>query len=257
MSRHLIRAIVTVAGLALVFAAMASGKVEVVRVGNLVFTDNGGISPSTLPRHGSAPITAHIVGTVGTVDGTHPPALRTVEAELDKTISIDATGIPTCRAGQIQVLDTTSAKRACGDATLGSGTGEVEVAFPEQAPFSATGPVVLFNGGVHGKTLVVFLHAYVSVPAPTAIVTRATITSIDRGRFGHALKATVPAIAGGSGSATKFNLKIGRTFTYKGQKKSFLTASCPTGSWMTRGKVTFQDQTKLSVGHVFPCTPED
>jgi hypothetical protein len=256
MSRYLIRATVVVAGLALVFAAMASGKVEVVRVGNLIFTDNGGISPSTLPRHGSAPITAHIIGTIGTADGTHPPALRSVEAEIDKTISIDPTGIPTCEAGQIEALDTASAKRACGDATVGSGTAEVEVAFPEQAPFSATGPVVLFNGGVHGKSLLVFVHAYVNVPAPTAIVTRATVTSIDRGRFGHALKVTVPAIAGGYGSATKFDVKIGRAFTYKGQKKSFLTASCPTGSWMTRGKVKFQDRTELSVSHVFPCTPK-
>jgi hypothetical protein len=255
MKRNLLRLSAIVTGLVLVLAATASGKIEVVRVGNLVFTDNGGISPSTLPRHGSAPITARIVGTIGTADGSHPPALQSVEAEVDKTIELDAVGLPTCGAKQIEAQDTTAAKRACGDAIVGSGTAEVEVAFPEQAPFSATGPVVLFNGGVHGNSTLVLLHAYVPVPAPTAIVTPATVTRIHRDRFGLSIDAKVPKIAGGAGSVTKFELRIGRRYTYKGEHKSFLSAGCPTGSWMTRGKVAFTDATRLSVAHVFPCTP--
>jgi hypothetical protein len=255
MKRNLNRVAAIAVALALVLAATASGKREVVRAGNLVFSDNGGISPSKLPRHGSAPITARIIGDISTSDGSHPPALRTVEAEIDKTIEIDAVGIPVCTAGQIASRDTATAKRACGDAIVGSGDAEVEVSFPEQAPFSATGPLVLFNGGVQGSKTTVFLHAYVNVPAPTAIVTKATITRIHRGRFGHELVAQIPKIAGGAGSATQFNLKIGRQFTYKGQKKSFLTAGCPTGSWMTKGQVGFDDGTRLAVSHLFPCTP--
>jgi hypothetical protein len=255
MKKTPLRASLIVLGLLLVFAATASGQREVVRVGNLIFTDNGGISPSVLPRHGSAPITARIIGGIGTADGSHPPALRAVEAEVDRTIQLDAVGLPSCRAQQIQAQDTAAAKRACGDAIIGTGKAEVEVSFPEQAPFSATGPIVLFNGGVRGKTTLVLLHAYVNVPAPTAIVVPAKVTRIHRDRFGLAIDAQIPRIAGGAGSVTQFELKIGRSYTYRGERKSLLSAGCPSGNWMTRGKVSFADGTRVGVSHVFACTP--
>jgi hypothetical protein len=242
--------------LTLVLASAASGKWEIVRAGNLVFGDNGGISPTALPRHGFAPATARIIGKIGTVDGTHPPALRHVELDVDRTIRIDAAGLPVCQVNQLQARSSTDAKRACGDAIVGSGSTEVEVAFPEQAPFSSTGPLILFNGGVHGKTTKVLLHAYVDVPAPTAIVVPATVTRIHKGRFGLHIEAAIPRIAGGAGSAAKFELKIGRRFTYKGQKKSFLSAGCPTGSWLTKGRAEFSDGTEAGLTHLFSCTPE-
>ncbi len=257
MSRYSIHVIAFAVGLALFFVPAALGSREVARVGSLYLADDGGISPSRLPKHAYAPITAHLVGEIGTVDGSHPPALRTVSLDIDRTIDIDAVGLPTCNANQIEVRTTAAAKSACGSAIVGSGKGEVDVAFPEQAPFSAVGPIVLFNGGVHGRTTLVLLHAYVAVPAPTAIVTTATVTRIHRGRFGLHIEAQIPKIAGGAGSVTKFELKVGRKFTYKGQKKSFLVASCPTGSWVTKGNVLFEDQTKLGLTHVFPCTPQD
>jgi hypothetical protein len=256
MKRQLVYVGVVLAALALTMASVASGKWEIVRAGNLVFGDNGGLSPEKLPRHGYAPATARIIGKVGTVDGTHPPALSHLEADIDKTIRVDAVGLPTCQPNQLQARSTVDAKRACGDAIVGSGSAEVEVAFPEQAPFSSTGPLVLFNAGVSGKTTKVLLHAYVDVPAPTAIVVPATVTRIDKGRFGLHLESTIPRIAGGAGSATKFELKIGRRFTYRGKKRSFLSASCPTGSWMTKGRVQFDDGTEAAVAHLFSCTPE-
>jgi hypothetical protein len=256
MKRNLLYVSVAVAALAMSMASVASGKWDIVRAGNLVFGDNGGISPEKLPRHGFAPATARIIGKIGTVDGTHPPALSHIEADIDKTIRVDAVGLPTCRLSQLQARSTADAKRACGDAVIGSGSAEVEVAFPEQAPFSSTGPLVLFNAGVSGKTTKFLLHAYVDVPAPTAIVVPATVTRIDKGRFGLHLEATIPRIAGGAGSATKFELKIGRRFTYKGEKRSFVSASCPTGNWMTKGLVQFDDGTEAAVSHLFSCTPE-
>lgn len=258
MKRHLIHVIAVAAGLVLIAAAVASGSLgtrEEVCGGNLCVGDNGGIFPSKLPRHGSAPITARIIGEIDTRDGSHPPALETVSADIDGTLDVDAVGLPICQAKQIRASASAAARKACGSAIVGSGTAEVEVAFPEQKPFRSTGPLVLFNGGVHGRTTSVLLHAYVDVPAPTAIVTKATVTRIHRGRFGLHLEAHVPKIAGGAGSATKFDIKIGRKFTYKGRKKSFLTASCPTGSWATKGSLLFADQTKLGFTHVFTCTP--
>jgi hypothetical protein len=224
-------------------------------VGVICVGDDGGISPARLPKHGSAPVTARIDGEIKTSDGSHPPALQDLQADIDRTIEVDAVGLPTCRENQLKATSSATAKKVCGDAIVGSGTAEVEVAFPEQAPFRSTGPLLLFNGGVHGATTTVFLHAYVDVPAPTAVIVRATVTRIHKGRFGLRLKAHIPVVAGGAGSATAFDLKIGRRYTYEGRRKSFLSAGCPTGSWATKGTVRFSDQTRIGFTHIFACSP--
>ena len=254
MSKYLIRAIAITAGLALICAAAAFADRVVVKAGNLYLAGSGGISPTKLPKHEAAPVRARLEGEIWTDDGSHPPALQNVAFDVGKTIQIDAVGLPTCRPGQIVASTTAAARSACAGAVLGSGVAEAEVAFPDQQPFSARGAIVLFNGGVRGRTTRVFIHAYLSVPAPTAIVVPAKITRIDRGRFGHRIEAQIPRIAGGSGSVTEFKLKVDREFSYKGQRKTFLTASCPTGHWQTDGQVLFSDGTKLGVAHVFPCT---
>src|SRR4051812_7528056 len=259
MKRHLIHLIAVAAGLALISATAASGSLgtrEEVCGGVLCVGDNGGIFPTKLPKHGSAPVTARIIGEIGTRDGSHPPALQQLEADVERTIKVDSVGLPTCKESQLEATSSATAKKICGDAIVGSGTAEVEVAFPEQKPFRSTGPLLLFNGGVHGGTTTVFLHAYVDVPAPTAVIVRATVTRIHKGRFGLRLKAHIPVVAGGAGSATAFEIKIGRRYTYRGRKKSFLRASCPTGSWATKGNLLFSDQTRLGFTHVFTCTPQ-
>lgn len=260
MNRHPILLIALATALALPFAAVAfadlGGNSKVWCAGNICVTDDGGIAPDRLPKRGKAPITARLNGKIETRDGSHPPALQSVEIEIDRTIDVDAVGLPACRAGQIQSRTSAAARNACGGAIVGSGKAEVEVAFPEQAPFRSTGPLLLFNGGVQGPTTTVLLHAYVNVPAPTAIVTKAKITRIHRGRFGLRIAAKVPRIAGGSGSVTMFDLRVGRKFTHEGRKKSFLVAGCPTGTWLTKGKAVFADGIRLSITHPFSCTPK-
>ena len=258
MKRKLIYTTAVAAGLALFVASVAAGDRGTRQehcVGVLCVGDNGGISPTKLPKRGSAPITARIIGEIGTRDGSHPPALQDLEADIDHTITVDAVGLPTCRENQLKASSSATAKKVCGDALIGSGSAEVEVAFPEQKPFRSTGPLLLFNNGVHGGVTSVLLHAYVAVPAPTAVIVRAKVTRIHRGRFGLHLQAHIPEIAGGAGSATAFDLKIGRRYSYRGRKKSFLSAGCPTGSWATKGNLLFSDQTRLGFTHIFTCMP--
>jgi hypothetical protein len=256
MKKHLIRAGAAIAALALIVTAGAFAKPAEFRVGNLFLRDDGGISPEGLPRHEQAPISAHFIDQIGTVDGTHPPAFRSLIADFDKSIQVNAKGLPVCRIGQLQARTTEAAKQACPDAIIGSGEAEVEVEFPESTPFIAKGPIVVFNGGVKGGTTTVFVHTYVAVPAPTAVIVTAKITRIHRGHFGLHVVAEVPKIAGGAGSPTRFRLTIDRAFTYKGKQESYLTASCPTGTYYAEGKVQFGDGTTLKVAHALPCTPK-
>jgi hypothetical protein len=257
MRKQLIRAMAIGAGLALIVAASALAKPHVIRAGNLFLRDNGGIFPSKLPRHSQTPISARIDAAIGTVDGTHPPAVRTLNIDFDKSIQVNARGLPICREGQLVARSTADAKKACPDAIVGSGEAEVEVAFPEQEPIDAKGPVFLFNGGVHGGTTLLFVHTYVDVPAPTAVIATVKITRIHRGHYGIHTVSQIPAIAGGAGSVIRFKLTIGRKFTYKGKKESYLTASCPTGLYYTEGDILFADGSTLRGTHLLPCTPMD
>jgi hypothetical protein len=256
MRKQLIRAAAIGAGLALIVAASALAKPHTIRAGNLYLIDDGGISPSTLPAHTQTPISAHIDAEIGTVDGTHPPAVRTLNIDFDKTIQLHAKGLPACRKGMLEARTTTAAKRACPDSIVGSGEGAVEVVFPEQRPLDARGPVFLYSGGVKGGTTTLFVHAYVAIPAPTAVVATVKISRIDRGPYGLHTVSKVPLIANGAGSVTKFRISIDRKFTYRGRRVSYLTASCPTGRYFTEGEIFFADGSMLKGTHVLPCTPK-
>jgi hypothetical protein len=239
----------------LIVVASALAKPHIIRAGNLFLKDNGGIFPSKLPRHGQTPISARIDAEIGTADGTHPPAVKTLDIDFDKSIQVNAKGLPACKKAQLVARATAAAKKACPDAIVGSGEGEVEVAFPEQAPIVAKGPIVLFNGGVHGATTLLFVHTYVDVPAPTAVIATVKITRIHRGHYGIHTVSQIPAITGGAGSVIRFKLTIDRKFIYKGRKESYLTASCPTGIYYTEGDILFAGGDTLRGTHLLPCTP--
>lgn len=259
--KHLSRTVALSIGIALLVVMGAAAKphtvgVEVVEAGNLVLHDAGGISPQKLPRHRQVPITAQLHAGIATKDGSHPPAARQLNIDFDRTLQVNAKGLPTCSAGQLVAQSTTAAKRACPGAMVGSGKAEVEVAFPEQKPFTAIGPLTAFNGGVHGGTTLLFIHTYIDVPTPTAVVVEAKITKEKKGRYGMHTVTRIPPIAGGAGSPVGFDLKLGRKFSYRGRRESYLTASCPTGVYYTQGHVDFSDGTVLHVIHPLSCTPE-
>jgi hypothetical protein len=80
------------------------------------------------------------------------------------------------------------------------------------------------------------------------------IKKVHNGRFGLKSVATIPKIAGGSGSVKSFNLTINKKYTYKGKKMSVLTAKCPDGKLQAHVTSIFSDGTKASAGIVRTCT---
>jgi hypothetical protein len=234
-------AVAVLAGSLVVAGVAGSAKPTVVRAGNLVLKLNGDVAPKALPKKKMAPVGLSISGDIATADGSHPPAARTVIADFDKHGAVNAQGLATCRSGQLQSRNTSAAKAACRKAIVGSGRTTVRVQFPEQKPFFSSGPLVLFNGGVRGGVTTMYIHAYVNVPAPTAIVTTVKIKRIKKGRYGTRAIARIPRIAGGSGSVTRFAMKIKRTFKYKGKQRSYLVARCADGRFFARGDVSFAD----------------
>ena len=247
-------AIVAFAALCLGAAGLAvAEKPTVVRAGNVVLKLNGGVAPKALPRNRLAPITLRISGNISTTDGTHPPAAGRVITDFDKHGTVNARGLAVCPNGKLQARNTRSAKRACPRAIVGTGKTRVRVAFPEQAPFYSTGPLVLFNGGVRGGVTTMYIHAYVNVPAPTAIVSVVKIKHIHKGRFGTRAIARIPKIAGGYGSVTSFALAIRRNFSFRGKRQSYLLARCANGRFFAHGIVAFSGGLRIGGTVVRTC----
>jgi hypothetical protein len=220
-----------------VFAAAAIATAKnptTVRAGNVILSLNGDVLPVVLPESTPAPITLKVSASIATADGSQPPALKTVILETAKDGYINAAGLPACDLGALEARSTKAAETACPNAIVGRGSTSVRVSFPKSAPFRATGEVVAFNGGVRGGVTTMFIHTYVAVPTPTAIVTAVKINRLRSGPFGLRSVATIPRIAGGAGSLVDFELTIHRRFHYQGEKQAIWKANAnTTASWRT------------------------
>jgi hypothetical protein len=235
------------------FAVSAAG--ETVRAGNMVLTVGGNVSPKKLPRKRFAPIELRLDGHIRTADGSHPPAARRIVLEFDRNGTIFNRGLPTCRAGQLQSRTTRAALRVCRKALVGRGQTKAEIEFSGQAPFTAAGPLLIFNGPHRGRQPSIVMHVYASVPAPTAFVIPVRITNSGKRRFGKRLLIRVPTITGGAGSLTDFNAKIERHWRHRGKRRSYLLARCRNGRLAARSDVSFADGTRLARTVVRSCRP--
>lgn len=248
MRKYLMLATALAALIAVSVAGIATGANGPVTVeaGNLKFTFDGGFSPSKLPKKKMAPITLKASGIIATKDGTHPPALKSVIIETDKNGAINTKGIPVCKSGALQSRDTKAAEKACPKSIIGTGQTTVEVQFPESRPVDVNSKLVVYNGGTSGGKTTLFIHAYFSAPVTGAIVTTVKIQKHKNGRYGLKSVATIPKIAGGSGSVKSFNLKINR--------KGVLTAKCPDGKLQAHAESLFADGTKAAATIIRTCT---
>jgi hypothetical protein len=207
---------------------------------------NGGFSPKAISKTKPTPITFNISGVIRRQDGGHPAALKEFLLEGDKHAGISVKGIPVCKSGAIQSTTTAQARKACGSALIGTGKTEVGIQFPEQPTEILThSELLVFNGGFKGGVTTLLIHAYITVPTPAAVITTVKIKKIHKGRYGLESVATIPKIAGGSGSVKSFSLAL---------NKGIISATCPDGHLNARGTASFTDGTKISGGVVRSCT---
>jgi hypothetical protein len=266
MRRNLVLTLAFGAVLAVVLVAVAAAKFTEFRAGNLVLKADGGVTPKALPKNKFVPVAVHVAGQISAADGGHPAAVREVTIDFDKNGTINTKGLATCTEGKLQARPTNEAKKACSNAIVGSGRAVAEVHFPEQNPFQAEGPIVVFNGGTNGGKTTLYIHLYAAVPAPTAIVTRVELTKIHKGRYGIHSVSKIPKVAGGSGSTISFKLKVQRTYQFKGKTQSYVSAKCPDGHFNANilgAKFIDEDGIEPNTGTttlkgtvIRPCTPK-
>jgi hypothetical protein len=223
--RERAKAIGVLATIAAILALTASlAQAELIAHGDLFVKFSGGIAPDALPRHARAPISVSVTGTVRTLSGERPPALRKIAISLNRGGRLDARGLPTCRRQDIEPSSTREAMQICGPALVGRGSYDANVAFPEQSVFPSHGQIVAFNAVVGGERAIL-AHVYAADPIP---ITRVVVFHIHEstGTYGTILKAALPPSLNRYGYLRQISLSLHRNFTYRGRPRSYLSAAC-------------------------------
>jgi hypothetical protein len=207
---------------ALAAAGVARGELS--QSGNLRISFDGGFTPRSLPRDRPAPVTVSVEGSIATIDGSHPPPLRRLEIEMNRAGTISTRGLPVCSSPVLQSTTTEAALARCRPALVGRGSFNADLSF-EQQGFPAQGTILAFNSRQKGKPALL-LHLFGTVPVRATLVLPLAISRRPQGQFGTLLSADVPKLAGGFGSITKIQLRIGREYSYRGQRRGYISASC-------------------------------
>jgi hypothetical protein len=240
----------------LLAAAIASG--ELTQQGNLRLSFSGSFAPKDLPRDSPAPITVKVEGSVSTTDDTPPPVLQRVEIEINRAGLISTLGLPTCTASRLQSTTTAGALERCHDALVGHGSFVARIEGAGD-PVPASGKILAFNGIVGGRPALL-LQLSSGAPVRIAFVVPLKIRQRQKEKFGTVLSARLPVLAAGAATVTAIKLTIARDYTYRGQRRSFLSASCAAPDGFTgaifafaRGSFHFSDGKTIRTSLVRNC----
>ena len=217
------RALIAALALVLALAGVAVSRAQTLQKGDVRVRFDADFAPHALPRQQAAPVRIRIEGGISTTDGSHPPPLQWLEVELNRKGRISSAGLPVCSAPLLQSTTTEQALARCGPAKVGEGSFDAEVALGGDVP--ASGRIVAFNSRLHGKPALL-LHFFAQVPVRFTLVVPLTIVRKRGGEFGTLLRTRVPRIAGGLGSITRIDLTVGRRFSSRGRRRSYVSAAC-------------------------------
>jgi len=156
-------------------------------------------------------------------------------------------------------------RKPCKGAIVGEGFGTAVVTFPEQAPIKVGSPITLFTGPKKGADDTIIAHAHLDYPGPTTFIVPIVIEKIHKGSFGYRVNVKIPKIAGGYGHPIEGSAKVGKKWTYKGKKHSYINARCETGHFVVHGAFSFkggpeesasqaeESKTSLNASFLLPC----
>lgn len=249
----LIASLAVVAMAAIAAATAFAGPVVTGKDGNTQSIDSV-ISPKKLSKSTLTPAALKVTtATTSTTaaNGVPSPAVHAV-LDFDRNAKIFTKGIPTCNPAKLQNASTELALQACGKAKIGSGTASALLPVGAQV-FPVNPTVTVFNGVPQGGKPVVIVHTYNTTPVQTTLVLVGTVTNYNKEGYGPRLDLQVPLIAGGAGALTGLQAKIDKKYSYKGKKRSFISAKCTSGKLKARGVFTFKDGEQLTALSTQTC----
>lgn len=223
--RAALSAAVLVALTAAALLAATPTAAETVQQEGIRLSFRGALEPRSLPRAQPAPVRLSLRAGIGAADGQPLPQLRHFSIAINRVGRLDSAGLPVCHFAQIQPATTRAALASCGGSLVGGGRFSASVQIPEQVPYPSRGRIDAFSGRYRGRPAIL-LHVYGTQPAPTSYTLPLTIGHA-RGRFGIVLRTSLAATTPSAGRVTGLSLELGRTYSFRGARRSYLSASCP------------------------------
>jgi hypothetical protein len=238
------------------FAGLASA--ERAQYGQLIVWLKGGLSPLQLPREHRVPVSLTINGGLRMSDRSNLPRVVKVEFAVPGQGVISTRGLPRCSPSRLRGADTDTALQACQGALVGHGELDAQIVLPGQAPFWIKAHLLMFNAKPVDGNKVVLMHAYSSVPPIWAVLP--FVIRHEGGWLGTRLSATVPGSLGPWPRLARFNLDLSRDYFAGGERRSFMSASCPLpprANWgpftLTRVNYTLEDGQQASTAITRGC----
>lgn len=237
--------------LCIVLGLTAVAAAETGTSDGIIIKFHGSIAPVKLPRKALAPVGVQMGAKIKSTTGERPPRLSKIVLDINSHGVIDSKGLALCTLGKLHNSSAARARKVCGDAEVGHGNVTSRVGLPGQEQFATNGPLLAFNGRYKGKPAI-FAHV---TSQGTLAITYVIIFVVKKtkGTYGTSLVADVPQIASGSGYISAFDLSLKRRFHVHGEKRSYVSASCPLppevniGEFkFARSTYIFEDGTKIS-----------
>jgi hypothetical protein len=196
-------------------------------------------APIPVPAEGRIPVSLRLATSIEMNDGSHPPPARELRFEFDRQFRLNLRGVPTCSGG-IRSHGRTGAS-PCPEAEIASGRSRWDVAFPGQQPVQVEGRTVAYKIP-RGE---IALHVYLSAPVAADIVTTVKLSRAPEGsRYGLVATASVPKVAGGSGSLIDLRLRF---------RRGLFSLACPQRRFQSQLTSFFADGTRASLATLITC----
>ena len=173
------------------------------------------------------------VGVREATDQKPPPAER-VELDLDKDLTINSKGVPTCDENEITTANVDAARDVCKKSVVGLGSASATCS-AGAAPDIPDVDVTAFNGRKQGKNPVILLHTVADLGGVEQIQILPAVLKDAKGKkFGIRADIAVPPLAGGACSIVDFQVTLKEDFKSKGKKAKkkfgktfdYVTATC-------------------------------
>jgi hypothetical protein len=131
------------------------------------------------------------------------------------------------------------------------------VLLPNQKPFRIHARLLAFNGRVKGRRAVL-LHASATEPPTVAILP--FVLRRQEGRFARVLSAELPPTLGPWPHFAHFEITLWRRYSYRGESRSYLSASCAVPPRLSAGFIslaqatfTLEDGRRIGTGIARGC----
>jgi hypothetical protein len=243
--------------IALAVALVSVGVASMASAAPNIQLIRGAFTPKKLPKNKRVPISlfTNVSATNPGNPNQLPNPTTLAKVDYDKDGKFYQKGFPTCDATQFTPATTTQqAKDTCDDSLIGGGGAEIAVPTgPSTPPVNVHAVLTVFNGP--NKTVV--LHSYNSLSGGQKLIGK--ISPADPGPppngagagYGVTLTVPVPPLAGGMALITQFDIKVKKTYFYRGKKRSLFSARCGPGRKLNIQARFTDNQGQVAVGTDF------